>query len=127
MSEAVLDASALLAMLHDEAGGEKVEPLLAAAVISSVNWSEVVQKSIARNVWDESLRADLEALGLSIVPFTREDAEGAARLWHRTRARGLSLGDRACLALGHRLGLPVVTTDRAWKGAVPGLDVRVVR
>lgn len=127
MSEAVLDASALLAMLHDEAGGEKVEPLLAAAVISSVNWSEVVQKSIARDVWDESLRADLEALGLSILPFTREDAEGAARLWHRTRARGLSIGDRACLALGFRLGLPVITTDRAWKGAVPGLDVRVVR
>ncbi|MBI5419505.1 MAG: type II toxin-antitoxin system VapC family toxin [Deltaproteobacteria bacterium] len=114
-------------MLHEEAGGEKVEPLLAAAVISSVNWSEVVQKSIARNVWDESIRADLEALGLSILPFTREDAEGAARLWQRTRTRGLSLGDRACLALGLRLGLPVVTTDRAWRGAVPGLDVRVVR
>src|SRR3989304_4672520 len=71
-------------------GGEAVGPLLAAAVISSVNWSEVVQKSIARDVWDESLRADLEALGLSIVPFTQEDAEGAARLWHRTRGRGLS-------------------------------------
>ena len=127
MSEAVLDASALLAALHEEAGSEKVEGLMGTAAISAVNWSEVVQKSMARGVRVEGLRADMEALGLDIVPFTAEDAEVAADLWKRTHRRGLSLGDRSCLALGIRLGLPVFTADKAWKGIGAGVEVTVIR
>ena len=69
MNEVVLDASALLAAFQEEAGWEKVEPLLETAAISAVNWSEVVQKSIARGIRVEGLREDMVALGLDIVPF----------------------------------------------------------
>ena len=124
----VLDASALLALLNDEPGGQEVEHLLAEAAISSVNWSEVVQKSLARGVGMEGLREDMEALGLLIVPFGFEDAERAAALWSKTTQAGLSLGDRACLALASRLSLPVLTADRAWS-SLQDLDisVRVIR
>lgn len=95
----VLDASALLALLHEEPGADIVEPLLEEAVISSVNWSEVVQKSLSRDVELDGLREDLEALGLVIAPFTVEDAEASALLHGETAEVGLSLADRACLAL----------------------------
>ncbi len=54
------------------------------------------------------------ALGLAILPFTAEEAEYAGRLWQQTRQSGLSLGDRACLSLGHRLQAPVLTADQIW-------------
>lgn len=127
MNKAVLDASALLAVLHEEAGCEKAEPFLETGAVSTVNWSEVVQKSLARGVRVEGLRADMEALGLDILPFTAEDAEIAADLWKRTRRRGLPLGDRSCLALGIRLGLPVITADKAWTGLGAGIVIHVIR
>ena len=131
----VLDASALLTYLQDELGGEVVEGVLAEAVISSVNWAEVVQKSVAVGVVVEGMREDLEALGLEIAPFTPEDAEMAGRLWLQTRQAGLSLGDRACLSLGMRLDVPVLTSDSLRDGiaervlATLGLplDVQVIR
>jgi len=124
---AVLDASAMLAYLQDEPGSESVELVLAESVISSVNWAEVVQKSIAAGVTVDGMRVDLEALGLEIYPFAPEDAEVTGRLWQQTRQYGLSLGDRACLSLGLKLGIPVLTTDRAWANLGLTLDVRVIR
>jgi len=124
---AVLDASAMLAYLQDEPGSEAVELVLAESVISSVNWAEVVQKSIAAGVTVDGMRVDLEALGLEIYPFAPEDAEVTGRLWQQTRQYGLSLGDRACLSLGLKLGIPVLTTDRAWANLGLTLDVRVIR
>lgn len=109
-----LDASALLAMLQGEPGGEMVELVLEHSVMSTVNWSEVVQKSLARGVPVEGMRQEVEALGLRFEPFTTEDGEQAAAFREPTRKLGLSLGDRACLALGYRLGLPVLTADRLW-------------
>lgn len=123
----VLDASALLAALHGESGGEQVENQLESAVISAVNWSEVLQKSLARGVDIGGLKEDLEALGLHIEPFTVEDAELAAKFWTLTRERGLSLGDRACLALAHRLGLPAFTADRSWAGLPVDAEITVIR
>ena len=76
-----------------------------AAAISSLNWSEVLQKSLAHGVEISGLRADMEALGLRILPFDATDAELAARLG--SPGSGLSLADRACLALGFRHGVPV--------------------
>lgn len=111
---AVLDASALLGFLQDEPGCDQVEAVLPEAVISSVNWAEVVQKSIAAGVNVDGMREDLEALGLAILPFTAEEAEIAGRLWQQTRQVGLSLGDRACLSVGFRLKAPVLTADRIW-------------
>jgi PIN domain nuclease of toxin-antitoxin system len=110
----VLDASALLAWLHEEPGGEKVEPLLGRSVVSAVNLSETLQKGLSRGVDAVGLREDLEALGLEVVSFTAEDAELAAELWAATRHLGLSLGDRACLATAKRLEVTAVTADRDW-------------
>lgn len=110
----VLDASALLSFLQDEPGGDQVEAILSEAVISSVNWAEVVQKSVASGVPVDGMREDLEALGVKILPFTVEEAEISGQLWLQTRQTGLSLGDRACLSLGIRLQAPVLTADQIW-------------
>lgn len=123
----VLDASALLAMLQDEPGGDIVQELLETAAISSVNWSEVIQKALDRQMEIDGLRHDLEALGLQILPFTAVLAETTAQLRSATRQAGLSLGDRACLALAAVLGLPAITADRVWPDLGLPLKIRVVR
>lgn len=124
----VLDASALLAFAQGEPGGETVRPLLPMSFVSALNWSEVFQKGVRYGLPIEGLGADLAAADLVIVPFGAEDAERAARLWPETRTLGLSLADRACLALALKLGAPVWTADRAWQGlAIRGLTVRLVR
>ncbi|HEX4498936.1 MAG TPA: type II toxin-antitoxin system VapC family toxin [Thermoanaerobaculia bacterium] len=123
----VLDASALLAMLQEEPGGELVQELLETAAISSVNWSEVAQKALDWESDIEGLRLELEALGLQILPFTAAIAEVTARLRSNTRQAGLSLGDRACLALAAMLSLPAVTADRIWSDAGLPVEIRVIR
>jgi ribonuclease VapC len=125
--EWVLDASALLAFLHSEPGGEVVEELLSASAISSVNWSEVIQKALEKKTKVEGLREELESLGLAVIPFTAGLAEKTARLRAETRSFGLSLGDRACLALADDLGRLAVTTDRIWSELALRVEVRVVR
>lgn len=123
----VLDASALLAYLKDEPGSDAVELVLAESVISSVNWAEVVQKSIAMGVVVDGMLDDLQSLGLAVESFCLEDGEVAGRLWEQTRLRGLSLGERACLSLGIRLGVPVLTGDRVWLDLSLDLNIRVIR
>jgi len=124
----VLDASALLAYLQREPGADVVEAALSNAVVASVNWSEVAQKSIAHGKPDVVLlRHDLEALGLVVVPFGTEDAERAAQLWQEGRRLGLSLADRACLALAQRLGATVLTADQVWSQLQIGVQIRPIR
>jgi PIN domain nuclease of toxin-antitoxin system len=123
----VLDASALLALLHGEPGGETVEELLGTSAISSVNWSEVIQKALEKETKVDGLREELESLGLEIISFTAEHAEKTARLRAETRSAGLSLGDRACLALADVLGRPAVTADKIWADLPLRVEVRVVR
>lgn len=123
----VLDASALLAFLQDEPGSDAVENVLAEACMSAVNWSEVIQKSVAAEVDVIGLRADLEALGLEVHDFTPAYAEAVGNLWAKTRRYGLSLGDRACMCLGIALKLPVMTTDKAWKKVNLPVRVQVIR
>lgn len=96
----VLDASALLAYLKDEHGEDVIEAILDESVISSVNWAEVIQKSIAVDIVVDGMLDDLQVLGMTVAPFMPEDAEVVGRLWAQTRPYGLSLGDRACLSLG---------------------------
>lgn len=122
-SRCVLDASALLAYLHDEDGGARVRGELAHALISSVNWSEVVQKALAYNTNVTGLRQDLEALGLQIVDFDARQAEAAAELWTLTRSAGLSLADRACLALARARKLPALTSDKVWTRVSPNVQM----
>lgn len=123
----VLDASALLALLQGEPGGDVVQTLVKTAVMSSVNWSEVIQKGLDRQAEVQGLRQELEGLGFRIVPLSAEQAETTARLRSSTRHAGLSLADRACLALALELGRPAITTDRAWKNLEIGVEIRVVR
>lgn len=124
----MLDASALLAVLQQEAGAEVVLPVLHGALMSSVNWSEVVQKAAARGVAvSPRMRRDVEEIGVSIVPFEADDAEQAARMWAAVPRAGLSLGDRACLALARDRGAVAITTDRAWAALSLNVPVKVVR
>jgi ribonuclease VapC len=124
----VLDASALLAYLQRERGHEAVEPVLENSALSAVNLSEVLQKAMAAGVSTDGLETDLEAVGVRVYAFDAEDAADAALLWTRTRKLGLSLGDRACLALAKRLHAPAYTADRAWAEVkVPGVTVKTVR
>lgn len=126
MSEAVLDASAVLAWLWDEPGGDAIEALQAAHV-SSVNLAEVVQKLVDRPVDPATVQALVASLPSRTQPFGPEDAVQAG-LWRgATRHRGLSVGDRACLALGKRLGLPVYTADHAWADLDLGVEVVLIR
>jgi ribonuclease VapC len=123
----VLDASAVLALLHSEPGADAVVEALEHAAISTVNWWEVCQRSIAHAVDISDLRTDTEALGVQLMPFTVEDAEHAAELWSATRNLGLSLGDRACLGLARRLERPALTADRAWLDLDLGVEIRAIR
>jgi len=123
----VIDASALLAWLHDEPGGEQVARSLEGSLISSVNWSETVQKALRRGVDVDGMQGEVIEMGLGIEPFTARQAELAALLWPSTRHLGLSLADRACLALAMDKLAAVLTADRAWLELKMGLDIRCIR
>ena len=123
----VLDASALLAYLQDEPGGERVKAVLGQAVLSAVNWAEVVGKAIDREVDTHGLREDLEALGLRIESFSADQADISGHLKRSTKRLGLSLGDRACLALGHARGEAVYTADAAWQRLDLEIEVVAIR
>lgn len=122
----VLDASALLALLAEEPGADQIEALLEGAAMSTVNLSEVLQKSEQHGIDIEGLEFDLEALGVEFHPFDVSQARATADIWARARA-GLSLGDRACLALAGSLGRTAVTADPRWSAARHGIKVRVIR
>lgn len=116
MADVVLDASAVLALLNREPGGERVEDYLADGVISAVNAAEVLSKLADAGLTAGEAKESLSLLGISIIAFELRDAEAVAALRGHTKSKGLSLGDRACLALGLRLGAVVVTAERSWAG-----------
>jgi ribonuclease VapC len=123
----VLDASAILASLRDEPGADIVERAIShGAAASTVNLSEVCVKLNDHGVTPEQATQTIEDLALTIEPFLRADAECAGAWRTSTRPFGLSLGDRACLALAYRLGRPAVTTDRAWEGLPLPVEVEVI-
>lgn len=122
----VLDASALLALVRQEPGGQRIEDLLTTSHVGAVNASEFIQKLNQYGAQGEVAFGTLESLGLKLQPVTREDAIRAASFYSATRRVGLSMADRMCLALAHRLGVPAHTADAAWKGVAPALGVKVV-
>jgi ribonuclease VapC len=127
LSEAVLDASALLAGLQGEPGGHVVEESDAPLHLSSVNLAEVVAKLVERGGDEPWIRRQIGAVGPVLHPFDTELAYEVGLLRSATHRFGLSLGDRACLALARRLKLPVLTTDRLWAELSLGVDVRLIR
>ena len=127
-TECVLDASAILAFVKHEPGRDAVAALIADGAVSSINFAEVVS-----NLWNAGIASNdiselIDALPLNVVAADRELAIDIGALRPLTRAAGLSLGDRACLALGRRLGLPIYTCDRAWsKVDLPGIVIHQIR
>jgi len=112
--EYVLDASALLAVMLGEPGADAVNAVLDRAKIGAVNLSEVVAKLQERGVPDDAIDLSLADLDLPVVPFDKDQAMRAGKLRLATRSAGLSLGDRACLAVADSLGAVAITTDQAW-------------
>jgi PIN domain nuclease of toxin-antitoxin system len=125
----VLDASALLALIHGEPGQEMVAEVMPEAAICSVNLSEVVAKLAERGVPAERAGAIAQSFGLDVVPLDARLAVEAGKLRPLTRSAGLSLGDRCCIATAQGLGVPVMTAESAWEPlAEPlALDIHNIR
>lgn len=129
----VLDASALLAWLQGETGADQVdEALKQGAVIHVVNWAEVLTRLASKGLPAAEVTRQLSERGilgqlLTMDPGTVGDAEVVADLFALTRGAGLSLGDRYCLALAQRLGVPALTADRQWANVAVSITVQVIR
>ena len=124
----MFDASAVLAVIFEEPGADQVEALWAEGdnLLCAVNYAEIVAKLAERGMVDAEIATVLEGIPLDVIPFDRRSAHQAGLLRPATKALGLSLGDRTCLALGMIREARVVTADRSWK-KVKGVDVEVVR
>ena len=123
----IADASAILALLK----GEPIDRLdprrLFRAIISAVNFSEVIERLCSGGLDTSEADEAVAELNLQVADFSESQARTAAHLRSRTRHAGLSLGDRACLALGQELGCAVATADRAWANLDIGVEVILIR
>ena len=127
-SAVVLDASAVLAFVRAEPGGEKVLPYIGRAVISAVNLQEVVKELALAGMSADEAAAVLDGLRLDVRPHDEAQAYAAGMLVVQTRRYGRGLGDRTCMALGIALDATVVTADREWRRVeVPGLRLEHIR
>ena len=123
----VLDASAVLAYLLDEPGAELVADRLPGSLLSAVNAAEILSRLYDRGMDSPGPQQMLVALGCEVVDFDSGLAEASAELRAATRSQGLSLGDRACLALSIREDAPVLTADRIWSRLPLDLTIEVLR
>ena len=127
MAKAVLDSSAVLAVMNAEPGADAVIAVMADSMVSTVNIAEVIAKLVERGTTLNHARSSLRSFDLAIVDFDLPLAESAGELRRHTKKAGLSIGDRACLALALREAAPALTTDRAWAGLELGIEIRVIR
>ena len=128
MNRIVVDASVLLAVIHREPGSEKLTAeLLDNAAVSTVNLAEVQTKLLGRGWTPDEAWEDATATVRDTEEFTAEQAKTAGNLVAQTRPLGLSLGDRACLALALEMKAPVYTADRSWKKLKLGVQIHVIR
>jgi len=126
-ARAVLDASAVLALLFKEPGGQAVVDVVSRAAVSTVNCVEVWQRCRTVGYDPSEARDRLLGVGLVITALSTAQAEWAGELRESTSHLGLSLADRCCLALALDTGLPVLTADGTWAKADVGADVVVIR
>lgn len=110
----VLDASALLALIQDEAGADVVRPLLKRAAMSTINVAEVLTALQRVDIQPKDAIVSIGDIIQELVPFDVKQAQCAAELQPYVRHKGLSLGDRACIALGQKLQAPIYTADKIW-------------
>lgn len=128
MNEVVLDASAILAIVFDEPGKERLTAeILDCSVVSAVNLAEVQTKLIRKGFESEEAWWAAVQLVAAVAPFTPDHARIAGDLITATERYGLSLGDRACLALAIALKAPVYTTEQAWRNLKVGIPIHVIR
>lgn len=128
MNRVVVDSSVVLATIHEEEGSEKITPeFLTRAIISAVNLAEVQSKLVSSGWPANEAWADATGSVRDVIPFSAEHARVVGNMIAQTRAFGLSLGDRACLALGLALQVPVYTADRSWKRLKLGIRIHTIR
>lgn len=127
MVSRVLDASVVLAVLFGEIGARDGQCHFAGGGVSVVNYAEVLTRAAERNGSLERAKREVDRYRLRLIPFDAEFAAVTASLRPATRPRGLSLGDRACLATAMTLGVPALTADRAWAGLDLGVEVELIR
>jgi PIN domain nuclease of toxin-antitoxin system len=123
----VLDASAVLAVYLDEPGADTAASIIAGSLLSSVNYTEVISRALDRGRSFDHVLRSLAQMAFVIVAHDLMLARRAGELRSATRRFGLSVGDRACLALAERERLPVYTTDRMWATLNLGIDIRLIR
>jgi ribonuclease VapC len=126
-AEAVLDSSAVLAVIRIERGYEAIARMLARSLISVVNEAEVISVLIQKGDSVAKALDAVRALPYKLADLDQQLARRAGSLWREFKPRGLSLGDRCCLALAEREGLPVITSDRRWADISIGVDIRLFR
>ena len=114
MNKYVLDSSAILAVINLERGYEAVEPLIADSAVSTVNLAEVLSKLVERGVAVEEALDEFDQLGINVFSFDMHHAVKTSELRPFTRHLGLSLGDRACLALAIQESATAITADKNW-------------
>lgn len=127
MTRAVWDASAVLMVLKSEPGWERLVEEFDQGMIGSINLAEVAGKLIEAGMPVDDVRQSIRSLAFEVVPFSEEHAYLCGLLRPPTRSHGLSLGDRACLAVALAVELPVVTADRRWQDLDVGVEVHVAR
>jgi ribonuclease VapC len=127
VSKVILDTSAFLAFANRESGADKVRPVLKESVVSAVNAAEILQKLVMKNMTLSRAEEYLKRFVNDIPPFDLEHAALTATMHSQTREFGLSLGDRACLALGMQLGLPIMTADQVWLKLGLGISIELIR
>jgi len=126
----VLDASAVLALIFEEPGQERVlDAVLAGAEMTTANFAEVATRYVLRGVSAADLSELRNGLAVTLVAIDEDLAVRAALMARTAKSAGLSLGDRLYLALAQRSGQVVLTADRAWEGiaAAVGVAVEVIR
>jgi PIN domain nuclease of toxin-antitoxin system len=123
----VIDASAILAYIVGEPGAEHVQPHIGSALASAVNLAEAGTKLSDRGLNQPEVRRALSLLDLNVVSFDERMAYSSTAMRSATRYKGLSLGDRACLALAKGRGLPALTADRLWAKLDIGVEVLLIR
>jgi ribonuclease VapC len=123
----IFDASALLALLRGEPGGDAASRHLPDAMVSAVNLAETMAVLIRKGMPADAAQAVLDGLELDIVDFDRDQAQRSARLAPITDACGLSLGDRACLALAQSRRQPALTAEKVWERIDAGIKIVRIR
>ena len=127
MIEAVLDASAVLADLQGEPGGEAARIASQHAAVSAVNFAEVITKLIDRGMPGKDAQALAETAAYRVIPADQARAVRVGLMHEKTRRTGISLGDRFCLALAQEIGVPAVTADHRWNVVDLGVEISLIR